>query len=153
MDTVLSHDQDTCKTVHTCAPSNMAEYEIVNNAYLFSHNWFQGNIMCIDRRQSTQLCHYQMGITYVEWHLRLVTMVSLLAHLLSWNYKLHWNAGASTIWCHSQWPSRVVISTSHFARHNQYNYSSCKRDVYKMTSDDLRWPRCGGVESRTRSRQ
>jgi len=27
---------------------------------LFSHNWFQGNSMCIDREQLTQLCPYQM---------------------------------------------------------------------------------------------
>jgi len=53
---VLCHDQDTCMTVHTCARSQMPQYNIVNNVWLFSHNWFQGNSMCIDRRQSTQLC-------------------------------------------------------------------------------------------------
>jgi len=28
---------------------------------LFSHDWFQGNSKCINRRQSTQLCPYQMA--------------------------------------------------------------------------------------------
>jgi len=31
VDAVLCHDQDTCKTVHTCASSKMPQYNIVNN--------------------------------------------------------------------------------------------------------------------------
>jgi len=64
VDAVLCHDQDTCKTVHTCARSKMPQHNIVNNVWLFTHDWFQDNSMCIDRRQSTQLCPYQMGICH-----------------------------------------------------------------------------------------
>jgi len=31
VDAVLCHDQDTCKTVHTCARTKMTQYKIVNN--------------------------------------------------------------------------------------------------------------------------
>jgi len=55
VDAVLCRDQDTCKTVHTYARSKMPQYNIVINVTLFSHDWFQGNSMCIDRKQSTQL--------------------------------------------------------------------------------------------------
>jgi len=58
MDAVLCHDYDTCMTVHTCPQSKMPQYNIMNNAKLFSQDWFQGNSMCIDRRQSTQLRPY-----------------------------------------------------------------------------------------------
>jgi len=34
----------------------MPQHKIVNNFQLFSREWFQGNSMCIDSRQSTQLC-------------------------------------------------------------------------------------------------
>jgi len=52
VDAVYCHDQDTSKTVHTCARIKMPQYNIVNNVYLFSDDWFQGNSMCIDMRQN-----------------------------------------------------------------------------------------------------
>jgi len=58
VDAVLCHDQDTCKTVHTCTRCKMPHYNIVNIVWLFSHDWFQGNSMCIDRRQSIWLCSW-----------------------------------------------------------------------------------------------
>jgi len=65
VDAVLCHDEDTCKTVRPCARSKMPQYNIVNNVNLFSHDWFQGNSMCIDRRQSTK--PYQMGkVEYIS---------------------------------------------------------------------------------------
>jgi len=58
-----------CKTVHTCARSKMPQHNIVNIFYSFSHDWFQGKSMCIDRRQSTQLCPYHMRFyyNYLSW--------------------------------------------------------------------------------------
>jgi len=52
-------------TVHTCAHSKMPRHNIVNNVKLFSP-WigFRTSIsMCIDSRQSIQLCPYHMGYT------------------------------------------------------------------------------------------
>jgi len=79
VDSVLCYDQDTCKTVHTCARRKMPQYNIVNNVKLFSHDWFQGNSMCIDRRQSTQQCPYQMGEGL--WQLFVTIKLSVTAKL------------------------------------------------------------------------
>jgi len=68
VDAVLCHDQNTCKTVHTCARSKMTQHNIVNNVQLFSYDWFQGNSTCIDRRQSTQLCPEHMGRNDYEFY-------------------------------------------------------------------------------------
>jgi len=31
VDAVLCHDQDTCETIHTCARSEMPQYNVVNS--------------------------------------------------------------------------------------------------------------------------
>jgi len=80
VDAVLCHDQDTSMTVHTWARSKMPQYNIVNNVKLFSHDWFQGNSMCIDRRHSAQ--HNQMGVRQEE--LKMICVALQVDWLIDW---------------------------------------------------------------------
>jgi len=44
VDAVLCHDQDTYKTVHTCARSKMPQHNIVNNVYYFPMTGFKARV-------------------------------------------------------------------------------------------------------------
>jgi len=42
VDAASCHDQDTCKTSHTCARSEIPQHNIVHNVWLFSHEQLSG---------------------------------------------------------------------------------------------------------------
>jgi len=67
VDAVLCHDQDTSRTVHSCARSKMPQYNIVNNVQLFSLNGFKA-IVCALTGDNRHNCtptmrpsHYSMS--------------------------------------------------------------------------------------------